>query len=53
MALTKKNTGKRATLQRAKDKTVIVTKTKTTGDSSFAKKIRKMNTLLGKAELLP
>ncbi|MEO8416645.1 MAG: hypothetical protein ABI472_23470 [Ginsengibacter sp.] len=52
MSLTKKNTGGRVTLKRVKNKTVIVTKSKTSGDSPFSKKIKKMNRLLEKAKLL-
>ena len=52
MSLTKKNTSKRANVKRGKDKPVIVTKSTSTGVSPFAKKIKKMNTLLEKAKLL-
>ncbi len=52
MLLTKKNTSKRANVKRGKDTPVIVTKSTTTGASPFAKKIKKMNTLLEKAKLL-
>ncbi len=52
MSLTKKNTSKRATIKRAKNKTIIVTKSKSTGTTPFAKKIKAMNTLLVKAKLL-
>jgi hypothetical protein len=52
MQLIKKDTSKSATVKRAENKTIIVTKSKTTSDSPFAKKIKKMNTLLGKAKLL-
>lgn len=52
MALTKKNTGRKSSVKRVKNKTVIVTKSKTKETSPFAKKIKTMNTLLGKAKLL-
>ncbi len=52
MALTKKNISRRASVKRVKNKTIIVTKSKSTGESPFAKKIKVMNTLLGKAKLL-
>ncbi len=51
MPLTKKNTSRKS-LKRDGNKTIIITKSKSTGNSSFAKKIKTMNDLLGKAKLL-
>lgn len=52
MPETKKNTNQRSSAKRVKNKTIIVTKSKSKEDSPFAKKIKAMNTLLGKATLL-
>ena len=52
MSLTKKDTSRRSSLKRTENKTIIITKTKSAGGSPFAKKIKAMNALLGKAKLL-
>ena len=52
MSLTKKNTNRRSSVKRVENKTIIVPKSKSAGRSPFAKKIKAMNALLGKAKLL-
>jgi len=52
MSLTKKNKSRRSSVKRTENKTIIITKSRSTGDSPFAKKVKAMNTLLGKAKLL-
>ena len=52
MALIKKNTGRRSSVKNAENKAVIITKSKWAGSTSFPKKVKSMNTLLGKATLL-
>lgn len=52
MSLTKKNRGRRSSGKSVESKPVIITKSSSTGASPFAKKIKKMNALLGKAKLL-
>jgi len=52
MSLTKKNTSRRSSIKREKNKTIIITKSKSTGHSPFEKKIKEMNALLSKANLL-
>ena len=52
MSVTKKNTTRRSSKRKAKAKPVIVTKSSSPAGSLFPKKIKGMNTLLGKAKLL-
>jgi hypothetical protein len=52
MSLTKKNTSHKSSGKRAENKTIIITKSQSTANSPFAKKIKAMNTLLVKAKLL-
>ena len=52
MALTKKNTSRRASVKSAENKTLIITKSKSGENTSFPKKVKAMNTLLAKATLL-
>jgi|GEM_PF-4693831 hypothetical protein len=52
MPVTKKKTTRTSTGKRAERKPVIITKSSSTKTSPFAKKIKAMNTLLGKAKLL-
>lgn len=52
MPLTKQNKSRTSSIKRAENKTVIITKSRSTGNSPFAKKVKAMNILLGKAKLL-
>ncbi len=52
MSLTEKNTSRKPSVKRAENKTIIITKSQSTANSPFAKKIKTMNTLLDKAKLL-
>jgi len=52
MSLAKKNTNSRSSEKKVKNKHVIITKSKSAGNTSFPKKVKAMNTLLVKATLL-
>lgn len=54
MSLTKKNTGRKSSVKKAAAKPVIITKSKVAAaESLFTKKVKQINTLLGKSTLLP
>jgi len=47
-----KKTRTRSSVKNTENKAVIITKTKSDGNTSFPKKVKAMNTLLAKAALL-
>ena len=50
MALTKKNTGRKSSVKRVKNKTVIVTKSKTKENFSLCKKNKNNEYIAGKSK---